>query len=53
MKITLQIFSFRYAEQIMNSRLSTKQEIESALLDPRIELSKFVKGLLKMYQFRS
>lgn len=39
MKITLRSFSYRFAEQVLNSRLSIKQEIEGILLDPRIQLS--------------
>jgi hypothetical protein len=38
-KIRLQRYSYRFAEQVLNSRLATKQEIESILLDPSIELA--------------
>lgn len=38
MKIRLQRFSFRFAEQVLNSRLAIKKEIEDILLDPRIDL---------------
>lgn len=40
MKIRLKTFSFRFAEQVLNSKLSTKQEIESILNDNSIDLSK-------------
>ncbi len=33
-KMTLQKFSYRFAEQVLNSRLSLKEEIEGILLDP-------------------
>jgi len=39
MRIRLKYFSFRFAEQVLNSKLSLKQEIEGVLLDPSIELS--------------
>jgi hypothetical protein len=39
MSIRLQTFSYRFAEQVLNSRLSIKQELEDVLLDPSIELS--------------
>ena len=39
MKISLQTFSFRFAEQVLNSKLAIKQEIENILLDPTISLS--------------
>jgi hypothetical protein len=39
MKIRLQTYSFRFAEQVLNSKLAIKQEIESALTDPRIDIS--------------
>ena len=38
--IRLQRFSYRFAEQVLNSKLSLKQEIESILTDPSIEISK-------------
>ena len=38
MRINLQKFSFRFAEEILNSKLTLKQEIEDILLDPGIEL---------------
>ena len=38
MRITLQRFSFRFAEQVLNSKLVLKQEIEGVLLNPSIEL---------------
>ena len=36
MKINLQTFSFRFAEQVLNSKLSVKQEIEDILNDTGI-----------------
>jgi len=33
-KLTVQKFSYRFAEQVLNSRLSLKEEIESLLLAP-------------------
>ena len=38
MRINLQKYSFRFAEEVLNSKLSLKQEIENILLDPSIEL---------------
>jgi hypothetical protein len=38
MRINLQKFSFRFAEEVLNSKLTLKQEIESILLDPGIDL---------------
>ncbi len=40
MAINLRTFSYRFAEQVLNSKLSIKQEIESTLTDTDIELSK-------------
>jgi hypothetical protein len=39
MRIRLRTFSFRFAEQVLNSKLAIKQEIESILSDPSINLS--------------
>ena len=39
MMIRLQKFSYRFAEQVLNSKLTLKQEIESILTDSSIELS--------------
>ena len=39
MKIRLQTFSFRFAEQVLNSKLAIKQEIESVLTNPRIDVT--------------
>lgn len=39
MSIRLQIFSYRFAEQVLNSKLSIKQEIEKILTDPSIDIS--------------
>lgn len=39
MRINLQKFSFRFAEQVLNSKLTLKHEIEGILLDPSIELN--------------
>lgn len=40
MTIRLKIFSYRFAEQVLNSRLLLKQEIENILKDPSIPISK-------------
>lgn len=39
MTLRLQNFSYRFAEQVLNSKLSLKQEIESILTDPSIDIS--------------
>ena len=39
MTIKIQTYSYRFAEQVLNSRLSLKQEIESVLTDPSINLA--------------
>jgi hypothetical protein len=36
--IRLRKFSYRFAEQVLNSKLSIKQEIESILTDPNINI---------------
>jgi hypothetical protein len=38
MSIRLRKFSFRFAEQVLNSKLSIKQEIEDTLTDPKTDL---------------
>jgi hypothetical protein len=38
MRIRLRTYSYRFAEQVLNSRLTIKQELEGILLDPSIEL---------------
>jgi hypothetical protein len=38
MKLSLERFSYRFAEQVLNSRLSIKQEIEALLTDPSIPI---------------
>ena len=38
MRINLQKYSFRFAEEVLNSKLTLKQEIENILLDHGIEL---------------
>jgi hypothetical protein len=40
MKIRLQTYSFRFAEQVLNNKLAIKQEIETVLTDPSIKLQK-------------
>jgi len=40
MEIRLKKYSYRFAEQVINSKLALKTEIESVLTDPRIDLSK-------------
>jgi len=37
--LRLQKFSFRFAEQVLNSKLTLKQEIENTLTDPSIDIS--------------
>ena len=39
MRIRLQRYSYRFAEQVLNSRLAIKQDLERVLLDPSIELA--------------
>lgn len=43
MRITLQRFPFRFTEQVLNSKLALKQEIEEVLLDPSIELQSLIR----------
>jgi hypothetical protein len=38
MKLRLERFSFRFAEQVLNSKLSIKQEVESLLTDSSISV---------------
>src|SRR5262245_4318452 len=38
MRLRLEHYSFRFAEQVLNSRLATKQEIEAVLLDASIQI---------------
>ena len=38
MRIRIQRYSFRFAEQVLNGRLAIKQEIEDILFDERILL---------------
>ncbi|MCW3985144.1 MAG: restriction endonuclease [Candidatus Bathyarchaeota archaeon] len=37
--LRLRRFSYRFAEQVLNSKLTLKQEIESILTDPSIDIS--------------
>ena len=39
MILRLQNFSYRFAEQVLNSKLVLKQEIENVLLDPSIDIA--------------
>jgi hypothetical protein len=39
MILRLQHFSYRFAEQVLNSKLALKQEIESVLLDSSIDIA--------------
>jgi hypothetical protein len=39
MRLRLETFSFRFAEQVLNSKLAIKREIEQTLLDPSIDFS--------------
>ena len=38
MKINIIIYSYRFAEEVLNSKLSIKQEIEDTIKDPSIEI---------------
>jgi len=38
MRLRLQKFSYRFAKQVLNSKLTLKREIEEVLLDPSIKL---------------
>jgi hypothetical protein len=38
-RLRLERFSYRFAEQVLNARLAIKQELESVLLDPSIEIA--------------
>jgi len=40
MRIRLEKFSYRFAEQVLNSKLNLKQEIEEILTDPKIDILK-------------
>ena len=40
MRIRLERFSYRFAEQVLNSKLNLKQEIENILTDPKFDISK-------------
>ena len=39
MPIRLQKYSFRFAEQVLNSCLAIKEEIDNILTDPSIDIS--------------
>jgi hypothetical protein len=39
MRLRLQKFSFRFAEQVLNSKLVLKEEIETLLTNPNIDIS--------------
>jgi len=39
MRLRLRRYSYRFAEQVLNSRLSLKQEIEDILVDPGIDVA--------------
>ena len=39
MKLRLQKFSYRFAEQVLNSKLVLKQEIEGILTSPKIDIT--------------
>lgn len=43
MRIRLERFSYRFAEQVLNSKLLIKQEIEDILTNPQINLSKLTR----------
>ena len=55
--IRLQRFSYRFAEQVLNSRFAIKKELEEILQDPSIKLPElsrpyFNKLLSKLFQDR-
>lgn len=39
MRINTRMFSYRFAEQVLNSKLSFKQEIETIIKDSSIDIS--------------
>jgi len=39
MRINTRIFSYRFAEQVLNRKLSFNQEIETIIKDPSIDVS--------------
>jgi len=39
MSLRLLFFSYRFAEQVMNSKLVLKQEMEGIIKDPSIDIS--------------
>ena len=43
MRIILNTFSFRFAEQVINSKLALKQEIEEILTDPSFSLKELTR----------
>lgn len=43
MDLKLKTYSYRFAEQVLNSRLSLKQEIESVLLDESIAIEELTR----------
>ena len=54
MQLRLEKYSFRFAEQVLNSKLQTKQEVEGILTDPSIDVSslsrpEFNKVLRKLF----
>ena len=40
MRLRLEKFSYRFAEQVLNSRLAIKQELEDILTHPSIDIPK-------------
>lgn len=52
MRIRLHKFSYRFAEQVLNSKLVLKQEIEDVLMNPEIDIATLsrpnFKKILKM-----
>jgi hypothetical protein len=43
LQLRLQKYSFRFAEQVLNSKLALKQEIEEILLNPSINLEELTR----------
>lgn len=47
-RIRLRTFSYRFAEQVLNSRLSIKQEVEAVLLDPTLDVPNLSRPLFNL-----
>jgi len=49
MQLRLQKFSYRFAEQVLNSKLAIKQEIEEVLLSPKIDVPTYLAPISTIY----